>query len=132
MTSDVSCWFVGSLRRSAPACNGPGHWHVTVLMNFGAHILRETRGTTPCACSVRHIANFAIFEEFRKHGDTGNGTPVRGSNLISIFLVARVVRSTSISTLNSTRTLCKKSAPNLNFETSCGRSIVHLVLGFIL
>lgn len=36
----------GTARHSAPACNGPGYWRVAVLMNFGVHVLRETRGTS--------------------------------------------------------------------------------------
>lgn len=57
----------GTPRHSAPACNGPGYWRVAVLMNFGAHVLRETRGTSrmPPDAGATHAILARKFEESR-------------------------------------------------------------------
>lgn len=66
-------------RHSAPACNGPGYWRVAVLMNFGAHVLRETRGTSRMPPDAGATILARKFEESRW------STPTKRCFFVNLF-----------------------------------------------
>lgn len=77
----------GTARHSAPACNGPGYWRVAVLMNFGVHVLRETRGTS----RMPPDASATLARYWRGNSRNPGGTPRGERKRLSFNLLETLI-----------------------------------------